>query len=303
MSLASRRGSLSGGQAERYKVLKRISELIAEIGERIVEIGQTEKRRFDHIYNYILLRSILSELKYELGKKGVVTTANSFILPGALYIAKKLISGEMTVDEAARVIGSVRWRVRKLVRNLAYEKDMELVIPKNVSTSTVEVYGWVDHVGKDSEGNNLFMLTLYFRFPFDIHEYDKCSEYEPISFLFVEKGGRYELKKVFARVHYDIYSYDVDRVQRLRVLFTRFGHTPIVLDAEASPLKLSPKSLVDKAWIAVGGFITNIGGTKVVKLADLKERAHLFVMPKLRKTTNNPFVHKIHPYFVNIKIG
>lgn len=279
----------------------RLAEVLAEVDRRIDEVRMEE--RWEEVYNYLMVRSIVKDVKHELSRRGEVSPLTSFILPGAIYIAKALAEGAMTVDGAAAVVRSVRSRVRKFLKILAYEKNLELLVPTDVDVRSLEVYGWVDHAGKDKEGNDQFVLTLYFSFPFDIHRYDGRTEYEPVSFLFVKRGDRYVPVKAFARVHYDIYSYDIEGVDKVRILFARYGHTPIVLDGRATPLSTaSAKTLLDKLWIRVGPWITEALGIRSVELKTLKENVHLYTSYKLKSSESNPFLSKVHPYFVCMKI-
>lgn len=293
----------------RSSVLHRLDSSIERVKTRISELeplcSAVQSRSCEHsLYNYRMLLQLLQDVRSELIEKGEVSPSTSFVLPGAMYIAKGLTDGFLTVDSAARILGSVRAKVRKFVRILAFEKKLELLIPTNVEVTSMKVYAWVDHVGKDSEGRDMFVLTLYFSFPFDIHRRDGRSEYEPISFLFVKNGRKYTPVKAFARVHYDIYVYDVENMDKIRVLFTRYGHTPVVLDARREPLNPgTPKVLADAVWLTVGSTITKLAGVKSVELRKLKEKAHVITSYKLEKTHVNPFTAKIHPYFVYLKLS
>lgn len=278
--------------------VRRLDEVMAVVRRRIAE-----KEGEDDFYNYVLLWNILYDIKTELIAKGVVSPMSSYILPGSIYIAKALVDGVMDVDAAASVIGSVRRRVKKFIRTLAYDKNLELLIPENVGISSLKIFAWVDYVGKSREGNELYVLTLYFSFPFDIHKGDGRSEYEPVSFLFEKKGDRYVPIRVFARVHYSIYAYDIENMDKVRVLFTKHGHTPVVIGARATPLDpLSPKHIADKLWIGVGTGLTMLMGVRSVELKKLRENAHVFTYHKLERSVMNPFLTKVHPYFVCLKL-
>lgn len=283
--------------------VRRLNEVIAEVKQRVLEAGARGDSKAER-YSYVLLWYILDDVKSELLKRGVISPLNTFILPGALYIAKSLIDGTITVDEAAAVVQSVRARVKKFVRVLAYEKNLELLLPENVEANTLKIFAWVDYVGKDRGGDDMYVLTLYFSFPFDIHRKDMRSEYEPVSFLFVKRGKEYVPIRAFARVHYNIYAYDIEKQERVRVLFTKHGHTPVVLDASASPVDSGfPKVVLDLVWVRLGSFITRVSGVRSVKLKELRENAHLYTYHRLEKSKNNPFVSKVHPYFVCLKLS
>ncbi|MEM4787821.1 MAG: hypothetical protein QXV28_07580 [Ignisphaera sp.] len=290
-------------------VLHRLNSTIEETKTRINTLEplcsaiQSKSCEYS-LNNYKMLLHLLQDIKNELIEGKEVCTSTSFILPGAIFIAMGLINGSLTVDSAARILGSVRARVRKFMRILAFEKKLEFLIPTNVDVTSMKIYAWVDHVGKDSEVRDMFVLTLYFSFPFDIHRKDGKSEYEPISFLFIKNGEKYIPVKAFARVHYDIHVYDIENIDKIRILFTRYGHTPVVLDAKRKPLNPNiPKILADAVWLAVGSAITKLSGVKSIELEKLKEKAHVITSYKLEKTRVNPFTSKIHPYFVYLKLS
>jgi len=252
--------------------------------------------------NYRVLKYILHDVKERIKQGGEVNTRNSYILPGAVWIAKSLAEGRITIEEAADVIGATRYLSVKLFRTLTQEKNLTLVIPSNLSPKDVNVYLWTDKVGYDREGNPLYILTMYFSFPFDISELDRRSEYEPVSVLFVKKGGKFVPLKAYARVHYDVYVYDLENLENMEILFLRYGHTPKVVGKEVVRASSSNvlKEVLDKAWLVIGDFITHLTGVNRVRIKDEKDKVHVFITHKLPKTVNDVFKSAIHPYFIDI---
>ena len=280
------------------QTILKLRQLINEIDNKIRQVPP--KRQ----YNYQVLKWLLRDtLQYLLdGKK--VTTKTTYILPGALWIVKSLLKGRLTIDTAAMYIDKIRFLTRKMLRELIFNRNLELVIPSNLSLRDIKIYAWVDKVGCDQDGNPLYILTMYFSFPFDINELDRRSEYEPVSFLFVKKNGKFVPLKAYARVHYDIYVYDVEKMKNIKILFMRFGHTPKIKVSEVARITTGniPKEILDKLWLIIGEFITKLSGTKTIRLRDARKNLHVYVKYKLPKTIVNPFTSPIHPYFVDIGI-
>ena len=277
---------------------RRLRDLIA-LAEARARTAPKEER-----YNYVILKSLLRDvLKYVLAKRRICVKS-TYILPGALWIAKSLLRGRLTVDEAASYIGRVRHLARKLMRELAYGKNLELIIPSNLSPEDVKVYAWADKVGYDGDGNPLYVITMYFSFPFDINELDQRSEYEPVSFLFVKRGRKYVPVKAYARVHYDLYVYDIENAENVAILFLRYGHTPKILATKVARVATEnpPKELADIAWLYIGEALTKLLGTRRISLKGNKEKIHVYVKYSLPKTVNNPFVAPIHPYFIDVAL-
>lgn len=294
------------GQAYSYsrkKVLEKLDTLVQQADARIREL-QSANASPDVVYNYALVRNLLTDVR-EYVEKGVkVDTRSTYIMPGALWIVKSLINNRINLDMAAYEMGAVRYLARKMFRTLVYEKNLTLLIPSNLRASDVKAYLWPDKVGYDSEGNPLYMLTMYFSFPFDISELDKKSEYEPIAVLFVRKGNKFIPLKAYARVHYDIYVYDLEETNDLTVLFMRYGHTPKVLGS--GTVRVSGSNIVkeglDRLWLALGDALTRLSGVNRVRIRDDPTKIHVYVRYKLPSSVNNVFDSAVHPYFVNITI-
>jgi len=292
----------SRASRRREEVVNALTVLMREAEEK--ERQLLEKGLKYEAYNYTVLKHLLRDVR-EYVKRGVkVNSKNTYILPGAIWLAKSLLSGRMTVDEAASNIGAVRYLATKLFRKLVYEKNLTLLIPSNLKPSDVNVYLWVDKVGYDRDGNPMYMLTMYFSFPFDISELDRRSEYEPVSVLFVKRGNDYVPVKAYARVHYDIYVYDLEKLDNMEILFMRFGHTPKVLTNEVARVSSSNvlKELLDKAWLVIGDFVTRISGVNRIRIKDEKEKIHVYISYRLPETKNNVFDAAIHPYFVDVTL-
>jgi len=288
---------------KRKKVVELLTEFIKQADEREKQL--LEKGLRYEAYNYRVLKYILYDIRNYI-KRGIkVNSKNTYILPGAIWIAKSLLSGRLTVDDAANAIGGIRYLSTRLFRELVYKKNLTLIIPSNLSPKDVNVYLWTDKVGYDRDGNPLYMLTMYFSFPFDISELDRRSEYEPVSVLFVKKGNEYVPIKAYARVHYDVYVYDLEKLDNMEILFMRFGHTPKILGKEAARVSSSNpfKEVLDKAWLVIGDFVTRISGVNRIRLKDDKEKVHAYISYKLPKTKNNVFESVIHPYFVDITLN
>lgn len=281
---------------------------VADILDTYIELADERERLLRdegldfEARNYKVLKYILHDVKEHIKQGGVVSTKKTYVLPGAIWIAKSLAEGRITIDEAADAIGATRYLSVKLFRTLTHEKNLTLVIPSNLSPKDVNVYLWTDKVGYDREGNPLYMLTMYFSFPFDISEIDRRSEYEPVSVLFVRKGGKFIPLKAYARVHYDVYVYDLENLENMEVMFLRHGHTPKIVGKEVARASSSNvlKELLDKAWLVIGDFITQVTGVNRVRIKDEKDKVHVFITHKLPKTKNNVFETAIHPYFIDI---
>jgi hypothetical protein len=282
-------------------VERRLRSLIIAVDRRIEELELVGAPRYT-VYNYMVLRRILEDVYAHVSSGRRVNSRTTYILPGAIWVAKSLVEGRLSIGEAATYIDRTRYLARKMFRTLVYEKNLTLVIPSNLSPKEIKVFLWADKVGYDREGNPLYMLTMYFSFPFDINELDKRSEYEPVSFLFVKKNGRYIPLKAYARIHYDLYVYDISELENVEILFMRLGHTPKILSSEVGRISSGNmlKELLDKAWIVIGDFITRLTGTYKLRIRDSPEDIHVYVNYKLPPTINNPFKAPIHPYFSDI---
>lgn len=289
-------------KSNRKKVLAKLDELIQQADARVRKLE--ELGIHDEAYNYLVVKNILTDVRQYVERDVKVKSKNTYMMPGALWIAKSLITGNIDLDIAAYDIKAVRYLATRMFRMLVYEKDLTFLIPSNLRTSDIKVYLWVDKVGYDRNGNPLFMLTMYFSFPFDIHEFDKRSEYEPISILFAKKGGRYVPVKAYARVHYDIYVYDLEKLDKLTILFMRSGHTPKILGSSATRVSSSNvvKEALDRLWLAVGDAVTRIAGVSEVKIRDDPKKIRVYVTHKLPRSVSNVFETAVHPYFVDVTI-
>jgi len=287
---------------DRKEMLKKLSEYI-ELAERKEMELEIAKRKWD-AYNYRILKFILHEVGVHIANGVKVNPRSTYILPGAIWMVKSLLEGKKSLDEVAGSIGAVRYLSVKLFRKLVEDKNLTLLIPSNLSLKDVNIYLWTDKVGYDSEGNPMYMLTMYFSFPFDIHELDKRSEYEPVSVLFVKRGSDYVPVKAYARVHYDLYVYDLENQDTLKIMFMRSGHTPKVMSKEVARVSSSNiiKETLDKAWLVVGEFVTRLFGVRAVKVKEEKESMHVYISYRLPKTKNNVFSSPVHPYFVDVTI-
>jgi len=288
---------------KRRKVVELLNMFIKQADEKEKQL--LEKGLKYDAYNYRVLKYILYDIRNYVKHNVKVNSKNTYILPGAIWISKSLLSGRITVDDAANIIGGVRYLSTRLFRELVYKKNLTLIIPSNLNPKDVNVYLWTDKVGYDRDGNPLYMLTMYFSFPFDISELDRRSEYEPVSVLFVKKGNEYVPIKAYARVHYDIYVYDLEKLDNMEILFMRLGHTPKILGKEAFRASSSNilKEMLDKAWLVIGDFITRLTGVNRIRIKDEKEKIHVYINYRLPKTKNNVFETAVHPYFVDISLN
>lgn len=258
------------------------------------------------VYNYVVLKCILQDVYRCIVEGGGVDAKSTYILPGAIWLARALVEGRLSIDQAASHIGGVRFLARRLLRTLVYGRNLTLIIPSNLSPSDIKVYIWVDKVGYDRNGNPLYTLTMYFSFPFDISELDRRTEFEPVVFLFARRGRDYTPLKAYARVHYDLYVYDVHGLSEIRILFLRFGHTPKILHArrvarvteDGNPVK----EFLDRVWLWLGELLTRLTGVRRVHLASEPGRVHVHLSYRLPRSKSNPFATPVHPYFVDVSL-
>ncbi len=282
-------------------IARRRSKLVDKLKRLDGEVAQTIRTRecLTDCYNYIMIKRMIRDVLALAKTRREISTSASYILPGALWIVKQLVSRRMSIHVAAAYVGKVRRLARRLFKTLVYEHDLTLLVPSNVSICDVRVYLWVDKVGYDRVGRPLYILTMYFSFPFDIMEVDRRSEYEPISFLFVDEGGVFRPAKAFARVHYNIYAYNVS--SPAKILFMRYGHTPKLLDVKATCIDCS-RRIADAIWFHLGEYITKLLGVTELHVKDDPRGIRVYVWYKLPKTRNNPFRAPIHPYFIDLRI-
>jgi len=286
-------------ERRREPTVARLRALLRKVDAKILQADPSFR------YNYVVLRQLLRDVLDHLLEKRKLSTRSTYILPGALWIVKSLLNRKMTVEQAAETIATTRYLARRMFRELVDSKNLELLIPTNLSPKDIKIFTWVDKVGCDEEGNPLYTLTLYFSFPFDISELDRRSEYEPVSFLFVKKGNKYIPIKAYVRVHYDLYVYDIENLDTVRILFMRYGHTPKILGAkEIARVSDSNifKEALDKLWLYIGDAITRVAGVRRLRLKDESKKVHVYVNYKLPKTANNPFLTAVHPFFCPVEI-
>lgn len=291
-------------EQNRYtRVKRRLEYLIKKVDETIYKLEEQRAPR-TIVYNYVILKHILEDVYNYISSGVKVDTKTTYIFPGALWLVKSLINGRRSINYAAFCIGKTRYLARKMFKTLVTEKNLTFIVPSNLSLSDIKVYMWADKAGYDYEGNPLYVLTMYFSFPFDLNELDRRSEYEPVSFLFVKKNGKFIPLKAFARIHYDLYVYDVSKMKNIKIMFMRIGHTPKILSSELIRLSSSniAKELADKAWILIGDFVTRITGTYEIRVKDSPKIIHVYVYYKLPPVKNNPFTSLVHPYFSKVSI-
>jgi len=278
--------------------------------DELIEVARRKCRKNKPInrytaYNYYLVARLLEDLREFRGK--TVDTSKTYIFPGALWIAKRILYSKenpgKAVDWAMIKIMQVRHLATSLFRSLVKNYNLEFIIPSNVDIREVRVYLWADRVGLTEDLEPLYVLTMYVSFPFDISRVDLKSEYEPVSFLFKKVGRKFVLLKAFSRVHYTLYAYDTENLDRISVYFLRYGHTPKIVGAKCNVVSDGSlmKEFLDRLWLKLGDYLTRLLGIKVVKLSEQKKKLHVYVSYKLPKSLNNPFETNVHPYFIDIK--
>lgn len=243
---------------------------------------------------------LLTAVRREILEGNVeITTETSYILPGGIYLVKKLLKNEITLEDALREVESVHARVSKFIEILDRKYQLQLIVPKNTE---MKVKAWVDYIGRGENGNRHFALVLMFAFE---NKNGEIVEYEPVTFVFEERVGKYgrpsyRLREIYTRIHYDIYSY-TDVKAPIRILFTSQGYTPKILKEECVPENPSPKMVLDYLWLEIGEWITKINGVSKKDLVpDLMGR--IMVTPVLPRSLKNPFKTPIHPYFYPVPL-
>jgi len=280
-------------EASRGAVASRARELSRAAEERYLETGR---------HSYAVVANILGTVAHYVEAEGVAGPGNTMMAPGALYIARKLITGDMTIDQAASIVERVERRAWKLYTVLAGEKAAEVVVPRDASRD-LQIGLWVDDVSsyrRSRLGGRSYALVILFGFPYDVHRYTP-PEVEPVVFIF--ECDRPETKCVpteaYARVHYNVYRYSLEGLDRVRVVFFAIGHTPKVVgaapEAEGRPGIL--REAVDRLWLELGDWITRLAPTDTVSLASVDpSRAYLAYRVNLPPGSASPWVSKVYPY-------
>jgi hypothetical protein len=246
-------------------------------------------------HGYVMLAEIFDRVLKSLKKNGYVNSKNSFVMPGGLWIAKRVMDGKMSIDDAAEYLNGVYYFAQYLFRMFVNEKELTIIVPDE-DVKEIRVNVWIDKDGL-RDGKPAYILTMLFAFPYDISSNMKESEYEPVSVLFIMDDKTFIPLEAYTRVHYDLYKYTIMNAEKLKILFTRLGHTPKILNIKPEPQNPNKiKKYLDKTWLIIGDALTRMTGVKEINLKNF-EKYRIKVTPVLPLTVKNPFITQLYPYF------
>lgn len=279
-------------------VLEKIDSLMEFVDRTIDELNRSGNQR--EARRYAVVRNILSNARDNLSSGNSLNPSTTYMVPGALWLVDQLVNREMPLSEAVKRVGAVEALASAMLRELVYVKNLTLQIPSNLSDRDIRIYVWTNKIA-----DNMYELNMFFFFPFDIAEIDRRTEYEPVTFVFEKRDGKLVPVKVYTRVHYNLYEFDVSNLDRIAIRFARMGHTPIVLNAEAVPDSDNRggklREILDKTWLYIGSLATEITGYREVKMADILNKVRL--SPILPRTANNVFKAKISRHQREIELN
>ncbi|AFZ70432.1 hypothetical protein Calag_0687 [Caldisphaera lagunensis DSM 15908] len=223
-------------------------------------------------------------------------------LPSCLSNLKEQLNKGTKKENLINYILNFKKIADDLFGKLVSDYNLEYQLPSNVDPKDVAVYVWPSLL---SDGNslNLYSLTLYNWFSFSFKKGDGKSELEPITFLFNKEKDTYKLIMAYARVHYDLCEYNIEKIKGIKVIFARYGHTPYILGENYVRVKCpkvkhsnsrTGRKYWDRMWLAAGNIFTRITGIRKVQFK-FKNNIKVYILGCLPKTNNNPFKSPIYP--------
>ncbi|MGC9071092.1 MAG: hypothetical protein ACP5HK_00110 [Acidilobus sp.] len=176
--------------------------------------------------------------------------------------------------ESRRALSEARDRAEALLRAVAKEYSMEIVLPRNVDPlRDFELVVWPDPLEEPFYG-----LLFLARFSFSIYRGDGRAEYEPLEIVFLDRNGLVEPTFAYARVHYDLCEYNIMGLKRLRVLYLFHGHTPYIdgvgyVRLKCPKVKYSRvhigRKYWDRMWLGAATTFLRLTGVQVYSLSVL----------------------------------
>ncbi|PMP59536.1 MAG: hypothetical protein C0171_03140 [Caldisphaera sp.] len=253
------------------------------------------KEKNDELWAKKLIDECIKNYKNNNDAKGYIPTCLSEL--------KDQIERGVAKENIINYILDLKKLASDLFNKLIFEYNLEYQLPLNVNPDNdVAVYVWPSIL---SNGNSLrlYSLTLYNWFSFSFKSGDGKSELEPITFIFNKKKDKYNLLMAYARVHYDLCEYNVDKIKDIKIVFARYGHTPYILGENYVRVRCpkikhnsarTGRNYWDRLWLIAGNIFTRITGIRKIQFR-FKNNLRTYILGCLPKTMNNPFKSPIYP--------
>lgn len=197
--------------------------------------------------------------------------------------------------EAIQELLLARGQAERLLDVLATNYSMEVALPRNVDPlRDFELVVWPDPLNDP----RLYGLLLLAGFTFSFYRRDGKSEYEPLEFVFLKEGNSYRPLFAYARVHYDLCEYNIQGVERIRVIYTFHGHTPYIdgvgyVRLRCPKVKRSSvhtgRKYWDRMWLGAATTFLKITGVQRLRLRKLLDLGLVKVMKCPTNFAKNPF--------------